>query len=308
MKDILISTSSFNYFDDHMTGDLAAGNYQFQFNPWKRKLTEEEIGKLIEDYDPVGIIAGIEPLTRSVMRKAKRLKVISRCGIGLDSVDLEAAREFGITVMNTPDGPTRPVAELSIGLMISLLRHIHSVNEGIRRGRWDRPMGTLLYGKTVGIMGCGRIGTCVARLLSGFECNVLGYDAKDSDDGGHYIRVGFEELLNQSDLLTLHLSYSDVVHHLLDRTAIRKMKKGAFLINAARGGLVDEKALYDALQSGHLGGAAIDTFEEEPYRGPLCGLSNVLLTSHIGSYAKEARMLMEKQAWENLQNELQKER
>lgn len=308
MKAILISTSSFNYFEDHVTVDVVAGNYRFQFNPWKRKLTEEEIGKLIEDYDPVGIIAGVEPLTRSVMRKAKTLKVISRCGIGLDSVDLEAAREFGITVMNTPDGPTRPVAELSIGLMISLLRDIHSVNEGIRRGSWDRPMGTLLYGKTVGIIGCGRIGTYVARLLSGFGCNILGYDAKDNNDGAHYVRVDFEELLNQSDLLTLHLSYSDSVHHLMDRTAIRKMKRGAFLINAARGGLVDEKALYEALQSGHLGGAAIDTFEEEPYRGPLRELSNVLLTSHIGSYAKEARMLMEKQAWENLWNELQRER
>ena len=306
MRNILITTSSFDYCDENLFSSIAAEGYRIQFNPLKRKLTEEEVSDFVEEYHPIGIIAGVEPLTRCVIQKAKHLKVISRCGIGLDSVDLEAARDYGIIVKNTPDGPTRPVAELSIGLMICLLRHIHVTNDAIRKGQWERPMGSLLYQKTVGILGCGRIGKCVAKLLSGFECRVLGYDIHQGDDHDHYAKVSMKDLLNQSDILTLHLSYSPATHHIMNSEKIQMMKKGAFLINAARGALVDENALYEALQCGHLGGAALDTFEEEPYQGPLCDLDNVLLTSHIGSYAKEARMMMEKQAWENLFYELKK--
>ncbi len=308
MKNILITTSSFNYLNENRIHAIALEGYRIQLNPFNRKLTEEEVIALIEKYQPAGIIAGLEPLTRSVMQKANQLKVISRCGTGLDSVDMEAAHEYGIVVMNTPDGPTRPVAELSIGLMICLLRRIHVTNDGIRKGQWQRPMGSLLYQKTVGILGCGRIGTCVAGILLGFECRVIGHDIHQGGNHTRYTSVSMEDLLNQSDILTLHLSYSPATHHIIDREKIRMMKKGSFLINAARGALVDETALYEALESGHLSGAALDTFEEEPYRGPLSMLDNVLLTAHIGSYAKEARMLMEKQALENLWNELQKGR
>ena len=306
MKNILITTSSFDYLNDNLIAPVSSKGYQIQFNPFKRKLTVDEVSEMIDRYDPVGIIAGLEPLTQSVMQKAKKLKVISRCGIGLDSVDLEAARDRNITVTNTPDGPTRSVAELCIGLMISLLRRIHSSNEAIRRGQWDRPIGSLLYQKTIGILGCGRIGTCVAGILSGFECRVIGYDIQHRDNHASYARVSMEDLLNQSDILTLHLSYSPATHHIIDRGKIRLMKNGSFLINTARGALVDETALYEALESGYLGGAALDTFEEEPYQGPMRDLDNVLLTAHIGSYAKEARMMMEKQAWDNLFNELRK--
>lgn len=306
MKNILITTSTFEYLSDSQISSLRDQHLQVMFNPFKRKLTEEEVVSLFEKYDPVGMIAGVEPLTSRALQKTRNLKVISRCGVGLDSVDLEAARNFGIVVTNTPDAPTIPVAELTIGLILCVLRQIHVTDSGIRQAKWVRPMGSLLHGKTVGIFGCGRIGTCVAKLLSGFECRTLGYDITNKDDNIYYTKVSIEELFNQSDILTLHLSYSPESHHIINQGKLQLMKKGAILINAARGGLVNEEALYEALKSGHLGGAAVDSFEEEPYTGPLRELSNVLLTAHIGSYAKEARMMMEKQAWENLLDELKK--
>lgn len=305
MKYILVTTSSYDYLNDELINTISKKGYLIQFNPLKRKLSVEEISELIDQYDPVGIIAGLEPFTRSVIQKASNLKVISRCGVGLDSIDLEAARDHGIAVTNTPDGPIRPVAELSIGLMISLLRHIHLANHSIRNGLWNRPMGSLLYQKTVGILGCGRIGTCVAGILAGFECHVIGYDIHHHNHPYRYEKVTLEDLFSRSDLLSLHASYSPSTFHIINRESLNKMKKGSFLINTARGALVDESALYEALCAGHLGGAALDTFEEEPYLGPLRNLDNVLLTSHIGSYAKEARNLMEKQAWDNLLNALE---
>lgn len=304
MKNILITTSSFDYLNDNLIAAVFSKGYKIQFNPLKRKLTVEEVMKLIDKYDPVGMVAGIEPLKRSVLEKAEHLRVISRCGIGLDTVDLEAAHDYGIIVTNTPDGPTIPVAELTIGLILCLLRQIHFTNEKLKKGQWERPMGSLLYQKNVGILGCGRIGTRVAKLLSGFECCVLGHDPNLKDKNKNYTMVDLKELICQSDILTIHLSYSPETHQIINHEKIQMMKKGSFLINTARGDLVDEIALHEALCSGHLGGAALDTFEKEPYQGPLRELDNALLTAHIGSYAKEARLMMEKQAWENLIHEL----
>jgi D-3-phosphoglycerate dehydrogenase len=296
---ILCTTSNF-------TADNFPAGLKVIKNPFKRKLTEAEVATLIEEHQPVGMIAGVEPLTRAVLKKAKNLKVISRCGIGLDSVDLEAARELGIVVTNTPDAPTIPVAELTLGMILNLMRHLHIIDAGIRRGKWERPMGRLLHGKTVGIVGCGRIGSYVAKLVSAFGCRVLGCDPYLQTH--QYCKlVSLDTLLAQSDIVSLHIPYSADNHHLISTTQLALMKPGAILINAARGGLVDEQALYEAVKSGHLGGAAIDCFEKEPYTGPLKELPNVLLTAHIGSYAKEARTLMEQQAVENLVRELQRQ-
>jgi D-3-phosphoglycerate dehydrogenase len=268
-------------------------------------LTEAEVTALIEEYQPLAMIAGIEPLNRPTLNAAKFLKVISRCGIGLDSVDLHAAGDLGIAVTNTPDAPTIPVAELTITVILCLLRQNYISHESIRRGTWQRPMGTLLHGKTAGVVGCGRIGTYVARLLSNFGCRVLGYDIT-SHKSDWFENTDLSVVLKDSDIVTLHLTYSEDNHHFMSRERIALMKEGAFLINTARGSLVDEEALYDALTSGRLAGAALDCFEEEPYHGPLKDLENVLLSAHIGSYAKEARVLMERQAAENLLRELTK--
>jgi D-3-phosphoglycerate dehydrogenase len=220
-------------------------------------------------------------------------------------VDLESAGELGITVTNTPDAPTVPVAELTLGLMLALLRGIPASDAGIREGEWIRPMGSLLMGKTVGIVGCGRIGKCVAKFLAAFNCRLLGYDpmvtAVDRME-----MVALEMILAESDIVSLHLPYTERTHHILDEACLRKLKKGALVINAARGGLIDEQALLDCLKEGHIAGAALDCFETEPYAGPLSKMKNVLLTGHIGSYAKEGRILMEKQAVDNLMRELEK--
>lgn len=302
---ILITTSSFAESDTKLLDVLMHQNLNIILNPYKRKLTELEVTELLVEHQPIGMIAGVEPLTRNALTKTKNLKVISRCGIGMDSVDMMAASEFGIVVTNTPDAPTIPVAELTLGMILSLLRMIHVSDLSIRQGDWNRPMGNLLYQKTIGIIGCGRIGSYLCKLLSSFGCVVLGYDPvfKYND---LYTKVELNELISKSDIISIHIPYNETNHHFLSRERILSMKKGAILINSARGGLVDEAALYDALVSGQLNGAAIDCFENEPYEGSLKRLGNVLLTAHIGSYAQESRTMMERQAIDNLLFELTK--
>ncbi|MDO9566764.1 MAG: phosphoglycerate dehydrogenase [Candidatus Desulfaltia sp.] len=305
MTEILITTSSFGKQDSSLLQILSENGLSYKLNSYARKLTESEVSDLIEQHQPVGMIAGVEPLTRKVLEKAKNLKVISRAGIGMDSVDLQAAKDLGIAVTNTPDAPTIPVAELTLGMILSLLRRIHISDASIRRGEWVRPMGNLLQGKTVGLIGCGRIGSCLAGLLSSFGCIILGHDPfiNKSDK---FSLVSLGKILSDADIMSLHIPYNKENHHFINAKRIQGMKKGALLINAARGGLVDEDALYNALCSGHLGGAALDCFEQEPYTGKLKDLDNVLLTAHIGSYAQEGRVMMEKQAVENLLRELKK--
>lgn len=275
------------------------GNLRFIFNPQRRKLTEEEVGALLRTHAPAGMIAGIELLTRTVLENARSLKVISRCGTGLDSVDLEAASELGIAVFNTPDAPTVAVAELALTFMLSMARKVNAMDRAIRAGQWTRPMGTLLTGRTVGIVGCGRIGTHVAKLLTPFGCELTGYDPFLSCHD--LIRLGpLDALLKASDFITLHIPLTATTRHILGRRQFEQMKPGVFLINVARGGLVDEEALLGAIQSGKIAGAALDCFEQEPYTGALSALDNVLMTPHIGSNARETKMLMERQALDNL--------
>jgi D-3-phosphoglycerate dehydrogenase / 2-oxoglutarate reductase len=305
MKTILITTSSFGQHDRSSLEKLKNFGFSVTLNPYKRKLTEGEVASLVKKYKPVGMIAGVEPLTKSVFENAKNLKTISRCGIGMDSIDMEAVRDFGITVTNTPDAPTIPVAELTLGLILTLLRKIHLSDASIRKKEWYRPMGHLLHGKIVGIIGCGRIGSHLGKLIEPFDCKILGYDPF-CPTGKQYQLVDLNFLLSHSDIVSLHFPYNPENHHFMDTKKIQNMKKGAFLINAARGGLVDENALYNALISEHLSGAALDCFEKEPYLGKLRNLNNVLLSGHIGSYAIEGRIMMEKESVENLLGELKK--
>lgn len=292
MKNILITTEEFIIKDFPSDFHVTKNNYC-------RKLSEEETDDLIQRHKPVGVIAGIEPLTRKIMTKAPFLKIISRCGVGLDSVDLKAASELGIKVVNTPDAPTSAVAELTIGLMLAILRGICLMDGKIRSGEWPRPIGSLLAGKMVGIIGCGRIGAYVARLVHSFGCNVMGYDPYIKNSPFCAL-CDLDDLLREADIVTLHIPCTRENHHIISRERIFAMKKGAVLINAARGGLIDEEALYDALVKEHISGAALDCFEREPYSGPLAKLENVVLTSHVGSNAKEARKVMEQQALNNL--------
>ena len=303
MSTILVTTSTFGKNNPAPLEYLKQSGLDPVLNPMGRKLTEEEVLSLIHEHNPVGILAGVEPLTASVLGQAKNLKAIARAGIGMDSVDQDSASRLGISVTNTPDAPAIPVAELTLGMILSLLRSIHLTDASIRSGGWERPMGNLLYGKTVGIIGCGRIGSKLASYLKTLECNVLGCDpACELHD--LIIIQDLNNVLSQSDIISLHLPYMSETHHFMNQVRIQNMKPGSYLINAARGGLIDEQALYQALADGHLAGAALDCFEQEPYTGPLKELKKVLLTGHIGSYAKETRVMMETQAAQNLVSQL----
>ncbi len=305
-RTILITTSSFGAGGDHVLARLRQNARAVILNPHGRKLTEAEVKELITEHRPIGMIAGIEPLTRDVLAAADGLKVVSRCGAGTDTVDMEAARRLGIVVTVTPDAVTIPVAELTVALILGVLRRIHTVDASIRSGGWERPMGRLLFEKTVGIVGLGRIGTYVSRLLSPFGCRLVGFDPALAT---HEVcrLTGLVELIEHSDIVTLHIPYSEQNRRIIDRERIGRMKQGAVLINAARGGLVDEEALAEAIRAGRLSGAGLDCFDTEPYRGVLTDVPQVLLTPHIGSYAAEARSMMEAQAVDNLLGELDRQ-
>lgn len=291
---ILITTSSFNA--------KLPSLFDAVYNPYGRRLSEDEVRSLIEQYQPVGMIAGVEPITREVLRKATNLRIISRCGVGTDNVDLEAAKDFGIKVTTTPNAPTVSVAELTLALMLCLSRRLINNDMNVRLGKWKGPNGNLISGKTVGIIGCGRIGSCVAEMALAFGCHVIGYDP--------IIKVhkactmtSLCELLSCSDIVTLHIPYNQENYHFINRERLAAMKHSSLLINTARGGLIDEDALFEALTNCSISGAAIDCFENEPYNGPLTTLNNIILSPHMGSSAYEGRLKMEQEAIDNLLNE-----
>jgi len=288
MKLILATTSSFS-----VGAALEAAGYRVETNPFKRKLTEQEVLDLVVKHKPVGLFAGVEPLTRRVLEAGlPSLRVVSRCGVGLDTVDLAAAEQLGIAVYNTPDAPSPAVAELTLALMLAVLRKVPQADASLRAGKWQALQGRLLAGKTVGVVGMGRIGARVAELCRAFGCRVLACDPRPGFDG-----VPLPRLLAEADVVTLHLPLLAQTRHGIDPFA---MKKGAVLINCSRGGLVDEAALEKALREGHLAGAGLDVFEQEPYAGPLRELPQVVMTCHMGSAAEECRARMEREAADNL--------
>lgn len=298
MNKILISTSSFDVENNQSIDQLRSCGYEIVLNPYKRRLSEDEAAELLSQ-GFVGMIAGVEPLTARVLRGAKSLRVIARAGIGLDSVDLASAQALGISVSNTPQAPVAAVAELSIGLILNVLRSINAADRDLRAGTWNPRMGRLLGAQSVGLIGCGRIGRAVLELLRPFGCRLQVCDPMFQGDA--VVRnVTLDELMATSDIISLHVPYDNSTHHLIGADQFAKMKEGAILVNTARGGLIDEAALCVALDSEHLFGAAIDTFEKEPYSGVLTSASNVILTAHMGSYAKESRSRMEREAAENL--------
>jgi D-3-phosphoglycerate dehydrogenase len=303
MNRILVTPSIFGKDDSSPLNLLQNAGYEAIANPYGRKLTEDEALALLSEVKPVGIIAGVEPLTARVLQQAKGLKAISRCGVGLDNVDLNAAGSLGITVTNTPDGPTEAVAELTIGLIFNLLRRVSFLDRELRKGSWVKETGSLVRGKKFGIIGLGRIGKRVAEMLLALGAKVAGTDIQPDYEWLQKNRVplvSLEDLLKQSEILCLHVSYAIGNEHLIGRKEMEAMPEGAYLINTSRGEVIDHDALYSMLTNGHLSGAALDVFDQEPYSGPLTRLDNVILTPHIGSYAKEARLEMEMQAVKNL--------
>jgi len=222
--------------------------------------------------------------------RAKNLKVIARAGVGTDNIDLKACEKKKIKVINTPDAPTTSVAELTLGLIICMLRKIIIAHNSMKDKLWKKNelLGNELAEKTLGVIGLGRIGTAVARLAKSFNMNVIAYDPniKNSE---HANLVTFDNLLKNSDIITIHVPLTIETEKMIDGDAIKKMKDGVFLLNLSRGKVVDEDALYQALKTKKIAMAALDVYEKEPYNGKLTDLDNVILTPHIGSNTVEAQ-------------------
>lgn len=294
---VTINTASFSAQDTRPVELLRAKGIEPVMNPYKRLMTAQEVVHFCSDAD--AIIAGTEPLTADILTKLLSLKVISRCGAGMDNVDLNATQARGIKVFNTPIGPTAAVAELALGLMLTMLRRTHEMDRKFRIGVWGKKMGNLLSGKIVGIIGFGRIGQKLAQLLLPFNVKIVYTDIKEVKNLVNADRLELKQLLTRADIVCVHAAaIADLP--LIGVNEIAQMKKGSWLMNLARGGLVDEEPLAAALKSGHLSGAVLDVFSQEPYSGPLVLIDNVILTPHIGSYAVEARVLMEIESAENL--------
>jgi D-3-phosphoglycerate dehydrogenase / 2-oxoglutarate reductase len=292
-KQIAVTTTSFARESHAPLDVLEKAGFTVVMNSRGRKLTKPETTDFLKTVD--GVIAGTEALDREVLSQLPGLRVISRVGTAMDNVDLAYAKERGIPVFNTPDGPTQGVAELTLGGLLSLLRRIPQSDASIRRGGFEKPMGNLLCGKTVGIIGLGRIGKALVRLLAPFDLTMLAVDPAPDEEfaRAQAVRYGsLEEVLPQADVVILHLSGSPK-KPLLGAAEFQAMKPGAVIVNAARGGWIDEAALADALKSSRISGAYLDVFSTEPYAGPLTEIPNTVLTAHIGSYALECRVQME---------------
>ena len=300
MLKVLITTIPFADKNNLPLELLKSVGAEFVINPIGRKLKEEELVELIEDYDI--LIAGTEPITSKVLDRAKKLKLISRVGIGLDSVDLAAAKKKGILVSYTPDAPAPAVAELTMGLMLSLLRNIHLSNSEMHRGQWHRYFGRRIPEITIGVIGVGRIGGRVLRRLSSFGTpRTLVNDIFPNHKIADNLKLEWvdkEIIIRESDLITLHLPLTKNTKNLITYKDLMKMKKDAIIINTSRGGIVNESDLHRALSEGHLSGAAIDVFEREPYDGDLKNIEKCILTSHMGSMSIDCRIKMEIEATE----------
>jgi D-3-phosphoglycerate dehydrogenase len=302
---ILASPSSIGQISLKPFELLEANGYEVVKNPFGRKLTEDETITLGKDC--VGIVAGVENLDSIVIDSLPNLKCISRVGVGMDSVDISYAENKGIKVLNTPNGPTRAVAELTLGLTISLLRKIPNAHYDLKNRIWKKQTGNLLYEKKVGVLGLGRIGRMVAEMFRSLGNPVVGYDLYPDMDWAENNNVeilSLEQLLNQSDIITIHIPGNSDGSPVLNQEELSYLKDGAFLVNVSRGGVINEDALYGMLINGKLSAAALDVFSNEPYSGKFCDLDNVILTPHIGSYAKEGKLKMEVDAVMNLINAL----
>ncbi len=257
-------------------------------------MSKDELKRIIGDFDGI-IIRSATKLTRDVLEEAKNLKVIGRAGSGLDNVDVEFATRRGIVVMNTPGGNTITTAEHAISLLLSCVRKIPQATASMKEGKWEKSkfIGVEVTDKVLGVVGLGRVGSAVAERAKGLKMRVLGYDPYISQERAEHLGVklvNLDELLKESDFITIHTPLNESTRNLIDKSAFSKMKRGVFIVNCARGGIVNEMDLYDAIKEGIVQGAALDVFEKEPpERLPLFDLDEVVLTPHLGASTHEAQ-------------------
>jgi D-3-phosphoglycerate dehydrogenase len=298
---ILVTTVPFAAIDSTPLKLLKEANLEVTINPIGRKLKEEELAEMIVDYD--GLIAGTEPITDKVLKAASRLKHISRVGIGLDSVDLLSAKAKSIKVSYTPDGPSFAVAELTLGLILNLIRQIHVSNDQIKRGVWHRHFGKRIEDTKIGLIGIGRVGSLVAKHIRAVskETIILANDiALDEAKVADYalIPADRETIYRECDVISLHLPLTRGTRDIVKTRELECMKQDVCLINTSRGGIINEEDLARFLINTPTAQAAIDVFNQEPYVGPFSELNNILLTAHMGSMSIDCRSRMELEATE----------
>lgn len=295
-KKVFISTIPFSVESDQPRIMLEDAGIEYVINPLGRKLRDGELANFVSDID--AIIAGTEVISEEVMQHAPKLKLISRVGIGLDGVDLNAARSQGIEVAYTPDAPSPAVAELAIGLMIAGLRKVCLADSEIRAGMWNRYLGRRLGGSVVGIIGAGRIGSRVLDHLRPFGCKkILVNDIRQNVSSDALFEMcSKERIFSESDVITIHVPLTTETRNMITSREMQLMKKSVFLVNTSRGGIINEADLEHALTLGWISGAAIDVFSEEPYSGSLGKFPHCILTAHMGSMSQDCRTKMEVEA------------
>lgn len=289
---LLVSPTSYGKNDPRLKIDLQALVSEVIYNPTGKPLGSAEVAELLQGVD--GYIAGLDVIDRSALEKADRLKVISRYGVGVDNVDLDAAKEKGIIVTNTPGANSGSVAELTLGLILALARQIPEASQQVQQGKWPRLTGVSLEGKTIGILGLGAIGRQLVRRLAGFDCHCLAYDpyADKEFATNHNVTLvdTIDKVITSSDFVSLHLPLLPETKGLVNAEFLAKMKKDSFLINTSRGEVVVEADLFNALQSRHLRGAGLDAFTVEPPdpNNPLLHLPQIIVTPHMGAHTDSA--------------------
>lgn len=302
MSKVLITTVPFGEKNSLPIEMLSSAGIEFLINPIGRKLQPNELADMISDFDAV--IAGTEEISEIVMACGTNLKLISRVGVGLDGIDLLAAERRGIKISYTPDAPAPAVAELTVGLMLTLLRHVQLANNKMHHRQWHRYFGRRISEITIGIIGAGRIGGGVLdRIASFLPRKILVNDSNPSPNllNNQNIEMASKERLYQeADLISLHVPLTAQTKNMICYNELKKMKPDAIIINTSRGGIINENDLANVLREGHLSGAAIDVFEVEPYSGELCQIERCLLTSHMGSMSVDCRTRMEIEATEEV--------
>lgn len=301
---VFVSTIPFGEANPLSKQMLSDNGIEYSVNPFGRKITTEELADAIGDAD--ALVAGTEVIDHRVFDRAPNLKLIARVGIGLDGLDLLEAKNRGIACTYTPDAPAPAVAELTIGLMINQLRHISKASSNLKEGAWERLEGRRISELTIGVIGTGRIGSRVIRRLSAFGTpEVLANSLIHRDEIDPRQKISWvtkNEIFERADVVTIHTPLTEKTRDLVTIKELAAMKRDAILINTARGGIVNESDLHDALSDNLIQSAAIDVFEEEPYEGPLTSLQNCTLTCHMGSMSKDCRARMEIEAVQEVIN------
>ncbi len=290
MKKVLVCSTSFGYGDRQTNLHRLFARHKLSAD--FISLTEAQ--SIIHDYE--GLIIGTDKVTADLLQRATRLKAIIKYGAGTDNIDKMSAHDHGVLVLSLPGINREAVAEMAIGLILAASRRIVEGDRAMRTGKWERSLGSSIVGKTLGLVGCGAIGMTVAGMVSGFKMTILAYDVNPAEEllgyGGRY--VSLEELLTNADFVSIHIPLTEQTFHLIAIDEFKHMQSSAILVNTARGPVVDEKALYEALIDGEIAGAALDVFEvEPPFGSKILELENVICTPHVAAYAAETLRRMD---------------